>query len=113
MFREIPLKPSPNFGDGRGCRGRNGWFRPVLATVSLSENGSGPWNKPQDGPHPYVTLEIRSRGGTPITVAIDPGDAVRIADAMRELASSSSILEGKCLGCFRPTATCICVRLDD
>ena len=76
-YRRLPLAPSPNFHDGRGARGRNGWFRPWAAHVGGHRQVE----------RPYVTIEIDStHHGFPITFSLTPEDALALGNAIVEMA---------------------------
>ena len=89
-MKTVPLNGSPNFEDGRGCRGRNGWFRPVKAQVYRLGRGGG------DGLGEYISVDVSSKGVgelAPIVIALAIEDALALARAVQEEALGKEGME--------------------
>ena len=78
--KTIAVGPSPNWEDGRGCCGRDGWFCPAIVWVSQLLGGG-------------VSITVGSRRWasiSPIIVALSAADARAVADAILEVAKEEN-----------------------
>lgn len=77
-MRSIAVGPSPWFADGRGCRGRNGWFKPHTITVDVN------CAEKREGNMLISVLSRQSTGVAPIIISLCLNDAFRLAQLVLE-----------------------------